>query len=144
MKALPKDPRQRQQSMEELFDELQRCYGSVRYRRSLDVRSAPRADPAAAREAPGSGPFSEPIARVTPPEFRTDSIGIGAGRSCSRAARKRRKTLPMELPAAPPRATARSRPAGRAAATRRRRDWVDMDVDARRHRRLASRAIAAT
>src|SRR4029079_2973783 len=39
MKALSKDPRQRQQSMEELFDELQRCYGSVRYRRSLDVRS---------------------------------------------------------------------------------------------------------
>ena len=40
MKALAKDPRQRQQSMEELYEELQRCYGSVRYRRSLDVRAA--------------------------------------------------------------------------------------------------------
>jgi len=36
LKALSKDPNQRQQSMEELYDELQRCYGSVRYRRSLE------------------------------------------------------------------------------------------------------------
>ncbi|MEA2698069.1 MAG: eukaryotic-like serine/threonine-protein kinase [Myxococcales bacterium] len=37
MRALSKDPNQRQQSMEELYDELQRCYGSVRYRRSLET-----------------------------------------------------------------------------------------------------------
>jgi serine/threonine protein kinase len=36
MKALAKDPRRRQQSMDELFHELQQCYGSVRYRRSLE------------------------------------------------------------------------------------------------------------
>src|SRR3954463_10686589 len=78
MKALSKDPRQRQQSMEELFEELQRCYGSVRYRRSLDVRSAPESPiPLQRVKRPGSGPFSEPIARVTPPEFRTDDIAFG-------------------------------------------------------------------
>jgi serine/threonine protein kinase len=37
MKALSKDPRRRQQSMEELVRELQRSYGSVRYRRSLQT-----------------------------------------------------------------------------------------------------------
>ncbi|HVR61878.1 MAG TPA: serine/threonine-protein kinase [Polyangia bacterium] len=37
MRALAKDPNARQQSMEELYDELQRCYGSVRYRRSLEA-----------------------------------------------------------------------------------------------------------
>jgi serine/threonine-protein kinase len=35
MKALAKDPNRRQQTMEELYDELQRCYGSVKYRRLL-------------------------------------------------------------------------------------------------------------
>ena len=71
MKALAKDPRQRQQSMEELYEELQRCYGSVRYRRSLDVRAARRRMPIPLQRVkrPGSGPFSEPIARVTPPAW---------------------------------------------------------------------------
>ena len=97
MKALAKDPRQRQQSMEELFDELQRCYGSVRYRRSLDVRSAPESPiPLQRVKRPGSGPFSEPIARVTPPEFRTDSIGLGNGPILLTRRKERRKTLPME------------------------------------------------
>jgi serine/threonine-protein kinase len=36
MKALAKDPRHRQQSMDELHRELQQCYGTVRYRRSQD------------------------------------------------------------------------------------------------------------
>ena len=104
MKALAKDPRQRQQSMEELFDELQRCYGSVRYRRSLDVRSAPEGPIQLQRvKRPGSGPFSEPIARVTPPEFRTDGIGFGgtaaSGPILLTRRKERRKTLPMELPA---------------------------------------------
>jgi serine/threonine-protein kinase len=38
MKALAKDPKQRHQTMEELFTELQQCYGSVRYRRQLELR----------------------------------------------------------------------------------------------------------
>jgi serine/threonine protein kinase len=37
MKALSKDPRRRQQSMDELYHELQTCYGSVRYRRLREL-----------------------------------------------------------------------------------------------------------
>src|SRR4029079_16452079 len=103
MKALAKDPRLRQQSMEELFDELQRCYGSVRYRRSLEVRSAPESPiPLHRVKRPGSGPFSEPIARVTPPEFRTEGIGLGNGPILLTRRQERRKTLPMDLPTGVP------------------------------------------
>jgi eukaryotic-like serine/threonine-protein kinase len=137
MKALAKDPRQRQQSMEELYEELQRCYGSVRYRRSLDVRAAAASAtsdgpiPLQRVKRPGSGPFSEPIARVTPPEFRTASIGIGNGPILLTRRKERRKTLPMELPIgnATPEPTAPGAiPA--AAAADEGGDWVDMDVDA--------------
>jgi serine/threonine-protein kinase len=132
MKALSKDPRQRQQSMEELYEELQRCYGSVRYRRSLDVRAAAEGPiPLQRVKRPGSGPFSEPIARVTPPEFRTASIGIGNGPILLTRRKERRKTLPMELPAgvAAPAADAPT-PAPADARSEDGGDWVDMDVDA--------------
>ena len=81
---------------------------------------------------PGSGPFSEPIARVTPPEFRTESIGLGNGPILLTRRKERRKTLPMELPAGP---AAHARAARRPARPGRRprdeeADWVDMDVDA--------------
>ena len=76
MKALAKDPRQRHQSMEEFYEELQRCYGSVRYRRSLE--QSPITDLQKVKR-PGSGPFAEPIARVTPPEFRSPSLSTGGG-----------------------------------------------------------------
>ena len=49
MKALSKDPRRRQQSMEELYRELQQCYGSVRYRRSVQP---PRDDMEITRPGP--------------------------------------------------------------------------------------------
>ncbi len=49
MKALSKDPRRRHQSMEELIRELQRSYGSVRYRRSLQT---PREDKEITRPGP--------------------------------------------------------------------------------------------
>jgi eukaryotic-like serine/threonine-protein kinase len=142
MKALAKDPRQRQQSMEELFQELQRCYGSVRYRRSLEVR-APQDSPIPLQRVrrPGSGPFSEPIARVTPPEFPAEGMPPGAPGPILLTRRKeRRKTLPMEVPI-----SERMTPtAGQAAvgggghdewsepATVRSDDeaWIDMDVDA--------------
>ena len=141
MRALAKDPRQRQQSMEELYDELQRCYGSVRYRRSLDVRAAAEGPiPLQRVKRPGSGPFSEPIARVTPPEFRTEGIGLGNGPILLTRRKERRKTLPMELPAGPA-ATAAPAPTPPAATAahahgqvQRQRDeesdWVEMDVDA--------------
>jgi serine/threonine-protein kinase len=141
MRALAKDPRQRQQSMEELYDELQRCYGSVRYRRSLDVRAAAEGPiPLQRVKRPGSGPFSEPIARVTPPEFRTEGIGLGNGPILLTRRKERRKTLPMELPAGPAAtpAPAPTPPAATAAhahgQVQRQReeesDWVEMDVDA--------------
>jgi serine/threonine protein kinase len=132
MKALSKDPRQRQQSMEELYEELQRCYGSVRYRRSLDVRSAAESPiPLQRVKRPGSGPFSEPIARVTPPEFRTDSFGVSGNPILLTRRKERRKTLPMELPVGgggpvEPAAAPAAEPASSAQGE----DWVDMDVDA--------------
>ena len=59
------DPLPRHQSMEELFNELQRCYGSVRYRRSLELRRQPiplqkmkRARRAALLEADGRRPWA--------------------------------------------------------------------------------------
>ena len=70
MKALSKDPRRRQQSMEELARELQRCYGSVRYRRSLQ---APPQDKEITRPGPiplqkVKRPITDPVAAgSTPP-----------------------------------------------------------------------------
>jgi len=131
MRALAKDPRQRQQSMEELYDELQRCYGSVRYRRSLDVRSAAESPiPLQRVKRPGSGPFSEPIARVTPPEFRTASIGLGNGPILLTRRKERRKTLPMELPTVGGADTPSPAAAAPASADEGGGDWVDMDADA--------------
>ena len=141
MKALAKDPRQRQQSMEEVFEELQRCYGSVRYRRSLEVRS-PQDSPIPLQRVkrPGSGPFSEPIARVTPPEFRAEGLQPDAAGPILLTRRKeRRKTLPMEVPI-----SERVTPTAGQAAVGSGHDewsepaalpaeddaWVDMDVDA--------------
>ena len=129
MRALAKDPRQRQQSMEELYDELQRCYGSVRYRRSLDVRTAAEGPiPLQRVKRPGSGPFSEPIARVTPPEFRTEGIGLGSGPILLTRRKERRKTLPMDLPTG---VEAPAQPAApETTAQEGGEDWVDMDADA--------------
>ena len=62
MKALSKDPRRRQQSMEELVRELQRSYGSVRYRRSLQ---APPQDKEITR--PGPIPLQQKAKRPVNP-----------------------------------------------------------------------------
>jgi len=96
MKALSKDPRARHQTMEELYEELQRCYGSVRYRRSLENATA-FPIPLQKVKRPGTGPFSEPIARVTPPgsmEVRNEATAGGPILLTRR--KERRKTLPME------------------------------------------------
>jgi serine/threonine-protein kinase len=37
MKALAKDPRQRYQSMADFHGDIQRCYGSIRFRRSMQI-----------------------------------------------------------------------------------------------------------
>jgi serine/threonine protein kinase len=62
MKALSKDPRRRHQSMEELVRELQRSYGSVRYRRSLQT---PREDKEITR--PGPIPLQQKAKRPVNP-----------------------------------------------------------------------------
>src|SRR6476469_9195623 len=130
MKALSKDPRQRRQSMEELFEELQLCYGSVRYRRSLDVRSAAEGPiPLQRVKRPVSGPFSEPIARVTPPEFRTASIGLGAGPILLTRRKERRKTLPLEMPVGAAASEPPEPARGAAHADDDGDDWVDMDIE---------------
>jgi len=92
------------------------------------VRSAPESPiPLQRVKRPGSGPFSEPIARVTPPEFRTDSIGLGNGPILLTRRKERRKTLPMETGVTtPPPAPAQASPPSDEAGG----DWVDMDVDA--------------
>ena len=44
-RALAKDPEQRQQSMEEFHRDLQKCYGQVRFRRTLGAPASPGAAP---------------------------------------------------------------------------------------------------
>ncbi len=108
MKALSKDPLRRQQSMEELHEELQRCYGSVRYRRSIE-RSVAEAAPAPVKRnsAQVSGVIGKPA--VTPtgtPQVRNDGASPGAAGAAPGGApilltrkkeRPRRTTLPLEL-----------------------------------------------
>ncbi len=112
MKALSKDPRRRQQSMEELIRELQRSYGTVRYRRSLQT---PREDKEITR--PGPIPLQQKVKRnpiatgSTPP----GTIALRPAPSRSSGAngqqgaqpilltkrKERRKTLPLALGQAP-------------------------------------------
>jgi serine/threonine protein kinase len=84
MKALAKDPRQRHQSMEDLYDELQQCYGSVRYRRSAEARPAPIPLQKVKLRTPPDGapvPTPEPAAQPILLTRRKD----------------RKRTLPLEL-----------------------------------------------
>jgi serine/threonine protein kinase len=101
MKALSKDPLRRQQSMEELHEELQRCYGSVRYRRSIERSVAEAGIPAPAKRNSGqaSGTIVPPTAT---PQLRTDGASPGAAAAAPilltrKKERPRRTTLPLEL-----------------------------------------------
>src|SRR5580704_11600405 len=102
MKALSKDPLRRHQSMEELHEELQRCYGSVRFRRSLE-RSAAEAERNAAPIQRNSVQVSGTIG--TPPgtpQVRNDGVSPGAAGAAPilltrKKERPRRTTLPLEL-----------------------------------------------
>lgn len=155
MKALAKDPRLRHQSMEELFYELQQCYGSVRYRRSLEA-----AEPRDPFEVP-SGPIPQPRMRsrggdgvfgaappplTTPPpgtpQLRTDPASPPVGQPILLTRRKdRKRTLPMDLeindrsPAVTPTPTTAStgRPAPAASVSEpwadEEEDWTDIEVD---------------
>jgi len=100
MKALSKDPQKRQQSMEEFHEELERCYGSVRYRRSIERERKTAAEAVPVPRRPGSNQVSGTI--LTPPgtpQLRSDEPSPGAGSVPILLTRRkgRRKTLPMEL-----------------------------------------------
>jgi serine/threonine protein kinase len=105
MKALSKDPLRRHQSMEELHEELQRCYGSVRYRRSIE-RTAAAAErsvaealiPAQRNNAQAAGTIVAPSGT---PQARNDGASPGAAGSApillTRKKERKRTTLPLEL-----------------------------------------------
>jgi serine/threonine-protein kinase len=149
MKALSKDPLQRHQTMEELFNDLQHCYGSVRYRRQLELRApAPiqlqkvkrpsgsrpvEDDPSAQPAAPMSGRNSETIPVSAPPILLTKK-------------KERKRTLPLGIgideksPAPPPPAPERAGPptgetdawieAEEDEPTKDQPEWSDIDLDA--------------
>jgi hypothetical protein len=89
--------------MEELHEELQRCYGSVRYRRSIE-RSVVEAPPVPQRRnsAQVSGTIHTPTGT---PQLRNDGASPGAAGSApillTRKKERRRTTLPMELAGGP-------------------------------------------
>jgi serine/threonine protein kinase len=148
MKALAKDPLKRHQTMEELREELQQCYGSVRFRRSLERGAAP------AVPAPRQ-PSAPPAPVVTPPgtpqiRFDGTSPGLTAAPILLTKKKERRKTLPMDLrvaeteepapPPPPPRASSPvveavehdewSEPALRTPpASTATDEWTDLDLD---------------
>jgi eukaryotic-like serine/threonine-protein kinase len=102
MKALAKDPLKRHQSMEELHEELQRCYGSVRYRRSIERSIAEGPVPQKRNSLQMSGTI------VTPPgtpQVRGDELSPGAAAGgpilLTRKKERKRTTLPLELQADP-------------------------------------------
>ena len=109
MKALSKDPLRRQQSMEELHEELQRCYGSVRYRRSIErnVAEAGVPSPAQRNSVQVSGiigklPGKPPATPPGTPQVRNDGASPGAAGAAPilltrKKERPRRTTLPLEL-----------------------------------------------
>jgi serine/threonine protein kinase len=147
MKALAKDPQRRQQTMEEFHDELERCYGSVRYRRSMERERQTAA--AAASSLPrtrGSRSGSVSGTILTPPgtpQLRADAANPGPGSAPILLTRRkeRRKTLPMEMrpvaetmgPTAAPAGAAQARaPAGEsndAAASESHDEWSEPPVD---------------
>jgi serine/threonine protein kinase len=105
MKALSKDPLRRQQSMEELHEELQRCYGSVRYRRSLERSAAEAASTVKRTHAQASGTIGTPPGTPqVPRDAQSDGAGPAGGTPIlltRKKERPRRTTLPLELQADP-------------------------------------------
>ena len=103
MKALSKDPLQRHQTMEELFTDLQQCYGSVRYRRQLELRPSEPIQLQKVKRPSGSRPAEEV---ATPPGAATipqETLGVRVAAPAPPAPilltkkKERRRTLPMEI-----------------------------------------------
>ena len=111
MKALSKDPLQRHQSMEELFNDLQQCYGSVRYRRQLELRPPEPIQlqnikrPSGSRPVEGDG-GTPPGAATIPAETLGAEVGAKQAPAPAPAGpppilltkrKERKRTLPMEI-----------------------------------------------
>jgi serine/threonine-protein kinase len=95
MKALAKDPRQRYQTMEELKDELQQCYGSVKYRRSLEARATgPIPLQKVKSRLSGSGPV---LGGTSTPPGGSQVKPDGAQPILLTRRKDRKRTLPMEV-----------------------------------------------
>jgi serine/threonine-protein kinase len=152
MKALSKDPLQRHQTMEELFNDLQRCYGSVRYRRQLELRT-PEPVPLESKRSSAQHFVDEdapppPIGRAsgTIPIASADPNAPGQSPAPILLTKKkeRKRTLPLGLgieervtpPAATPAVTATSpdEPAWIEGEddepTQESPEWSDIDIDA--------------
>jgi eukaryotic-like serine/threonine-protein kinase len=153
MKALAKDPLQRHQTMEELFNDLQQCYGSVRYRRQLELRPPQPVPPIPLQKVKrpsGSRPIEDGAqpAGATPPGSPALAPAEPAGSPAAppillTKRKERRRTLPMDIgitadspvPAAP---TAAVTPAGddpqwldaEEEDTEDTAEWQDIDIDA--------------
>jgi serine/threonine-protein kinase len=153
MKALAKDPKQRHQTMEELFNDLQQCYGSVRYRRQLELRppdpiqlqKVKRPSGTRPAEAEGHGDadaWTPPGAATIPSEPLGAEVVAPAppsspGPILLTKKKERKRTLPMEIgvkadspkpapptPEAPPAAAAPPATAPLDGPT-----WIDDDED---------------
>jgi serine/threonine protein kinase len=142
MRALAKDPLKRQQSMEELTEELQHCYGSVRYRRSMERSVAAAPIPQRRDAGQTTGTIHTPPGT---PQLRQDGISPGAAGSApillTRRKERKRTTLPMELPIASASAEDQPTPPPVVAghdewsepalpSTDSDDDWADLDIDA--------------
>jgi serine/threonine-protein kinase len=140
MKALSKDPLQRHQTMEELFTDLQRCYGSVRYRRQIEMRPPPPIPlqkvkrPSGSRPAEGSGAAPPPGDATTPQET------LGAHPAAPAAAsapapilltkkKERKRTLPMEIGVTPDSPKPAPTPTSSAPLSSEEPQWLDAEEE---------------
>ena len=103
MKALSKDPLQRHQTMEELFNDLQTCYGSVRYRRQLEMRPPEPIQlqrvkrPSGSRLAEGDGAASTAPGAATIPAETLGAHAPAPAPILLTKKKERKRTLPMEI-----------------------------------------------
>jgi hypothetical protein len=150
MKSLAKDPLQRHQTMEELFNDLQKCYGQVRYRRQLELRPAQTIPLANVKRTSASMPISsiqdEPPARRSSGSIpAVTDTSPGPAPILLTKKKERKRTLPLGLgidessPAPPPKAEApRDAPPtgemwldeGEDEPTDEAPEWSDIDIDA--------------
>ena len=109
MRALSKDPLQRHQTMEELFNDLQQCYGSVRYRRQLELRPPEPIQLQKVKRPSGSRTAEGFDGITTPPDAATvpsETLGARPAAPAAPSApgpilltrkKERKRTLPMEI-----------------------------------------------